>query len=385
MIQKTLKIYNLNSLKIFIIFGFILLNNSILAQYYPNSFYRNIEIDTAKANILEFRIENSNFLKNDEYFNDIVQGYTLIGYFINPKLVYYPSKNTKIEAGVSFLKYSGIESFSKVLPTFSFHYQASKSTEIVIGTLNGTTNHELIEPIFKYEYFFTDQIENGLQFLFDTKFYKGDIWVNWQQFIFSGDDQQEIFTAGISNRFFLNGQNKVHRFSIPLQILFVHQGGQINETAENVTTLNNSALGFNYNYNPAVGFIKSVSAESFFVSFKDQSSDHQLPYIQGYGIYSSATVKASYFDLRVAHWYGDFFLSGRGDPIFQCASTVYEGYVEPQRALITSRLMFEKNIIKGLDVGAGVETYFDLYNYYLDYWYMFYINFNRDFFIKKFK
>lgn len=98
-----------------------------------------------------------------------------------------------------------------------------------------------------------------------------------------------------------------------------------------------------------------------------------------------ASVKASYFDLRVSHWFGDFYTSGRGDPIFTSISTFYDNYTEPQRALISGRLMFEKNIIKGLDIGAGFESYFDMYNYYLDYWYMFYINFKRDFFIKKFK
>ncbi len=383
--KQTIKFFYINGLKFFIILVFILLNNSILAQYYPNSFYRNIQIDTAKANFLEFRIENSNFLKNDEYFNDIVQGYTLIGYFINPKLVYYPTKNARIEAGIHFLKYSGIENFTKVLPTFSFHYQAGKFVEIVIGTLNGTANHEIIAPVFNSEYFFTDNVENGLQFLFDTKFYKGDIWINWQQFIFKGDKIQEMFTTGISNRFFVNGQNKLHSFSIPLQILFEHHGGQINETSNSVITFNNSAIGINYSYNPVNSFVKKASVEFSYVSFKDQSTVHLLPYIQGYGLYSSATVKASYFNLNVAHWFGDFYLSGRGDPIYQSASTIYQGYYEPQRALITSRLMFEKSIIKGLDIGAGFESYFDLYNFYIDYWYMFYINFNRDFFIKKFK
>jgi hypothetical protein len=370
---------------VFIFLFFVNINIGLLAQYVPSSFYRTIKIDSAKSNTLDFRIENSNFLKNNEYFNDIVQGYTLIGYFLNPKLVYYPAKNIRMEAGVHFLKYSGVDQFTKVLPTFSFHYQASKSTEIILGTLNGTTNHEMIEPIFKYEYFFTDNVENGLQFLFDTRHYKGDIWINWQQFIFKDDNRQEIFTVGLSNRFFINKQNSLHSFSVPAQILYVHHGGEINGPGMNVTTRNNSSIGLNYSYQPENAFIKSASVESSYVLFKDMSSAKLLPYIMGYGIYTTANVKASYFDLRVSHWYGDFYLSELGDPIFQCSSTYYPGYVEPQRALITTRLMFEKNILKGLDIGAGAETYFDLYNYSIDYWYMFYINFNRDFFIKKFK
>jgi len=365
---------------ILLLFGFL-----SFAQYNPNSFYQSTELDSSLENTLLFRVENSNFLKNDEYFNDIIQGYTLIGYFINPKLVFYPAKNAKIEAGVHFLKYSGIDSYTQAYPTLTFHYKASKSTDIILGTLYGSTNHEMIEPIFRYEYFFTDNVENGLQFLFHNQVYKGDIWINWQQFIFKGEDKQEIFTLGLSNRFFLNKKDSKHSFSIPLQVVFIHQGGQINETSTPLTTLNNTAIGLAYNYNPSGGFIKSANIESYYVGFKDMSTTYQLPYIQGYGIYSMASVKASYFDLRVSHWFGDFYTSGRGHPIFTSISTFYDNYTEPQRALISGRLMFEKNILKGLDIGAGFESYFDLYNYYLDYWYMFYIHFNRDFFIKKFK
>ena len=372
-----------NRVLIFLLFLFIKIN--LLAQYYPPSFYRNVKVDSSKVNTLELRIENSNFLKNDEYFNNIVVGYTLLGYNLNPKLVYYPTKNLSFEAGVHFLKYSGVDQFTKVLPTLSVHYQAAKWAEIILGTLNGTTNHEMIEPIFNYEYFFTNNVENGLQFLFDTHWYKGDIWVNWQQFLFQGDHKQEIFTVGLSNRFYLNGQHKVHSLSIPFQVIYVHHGGQINTGAFDVTTRNNTAIGLNYTYKPSGSFLKSASLESQYTLFKDMSSAHLLRYIEGYGIYTVADVKASYFDLSVSHWYGNFFLSERGDPIFLCASTYIPGYVEPQRALINCRLMFEKNIMKGLDVGAGFETYSDLYNYTADYWYMFYIHFNRDFFIKKFK
>jgi len=365
----------------------LILTNSekALAQYYPKSFYQQTKLDTANENTLFFRVENSNFLKNNEYFGDFMQGYTLIGNFFYPKLVYYPAKNAKLVAGIHLLKFYGADNFTEAIPTLTFHYKPSKSTDIIIGTLFGSANHEVIEPLFRHEYFYTDNVENGLQFLFDTKVYKGDIWLNWQQFIFRGDDKQEIFTLGLSNKIFLNGRNKKHSLSMPFQIIFVHQGGQINESKEKLITLNNSAIGLNYTLTAQTSFIKSATVESFYVGYSDLSTDYQFPYIQGYGIYSFASVKASYFDLRVGHWYGDSYITGRGHPIFGSTSTIYEGYTERQRALITTRFMFEKNILKGLDVGAGFEVYSDLYNYTADYWYLFYINFNRDFFIKNFK
>ncbi len=368
-----------------LIIPFIIYSQKINAQYYPESFYQESKLDSAQENSLLFRIENSNFLKNNEYFGDFIQGYTLIGYFINPKFVYYPAANAKIEVGAHLLKYSGIDEFSKVIPTLRFHFKASKSTDIIIGTLYGSANHETIEPLFRHEYFYTENIENGLQFLFDTKIYKGDIWINWQQFIFKGDDKQEIFTLGLSNKIFLNGRDKKHNLSIPFQMIFVHQGGQINETEKKLITLNNSAVGLNYTLNLNGNFFKSATFESFLAGYNDMSTENQFPYIQGYGIYSVASVKASFFNLRVAHWYGDSYMSGRGHPIFSSVSTIYDGYTERERALINTRFMFEKKILPGLDVGAGFEVYSDLYNYTGDYWYLFYINFNRDFFIKNFK
>ncbi len=368
-----------------LITSFIFFSNPLVSQYYPPSFYSSSDIDSSMENTLVLNIDNSNFLKNNEYFNDMVDGYTLIGYHISPKLVYYPFKKAKIEMGVHFLKYSGIDKFTKVIPSLSFQYNAGKSAKIIIGTLQGATNHQMIEPLFNYENYFTDKIENGLQFLFDTKIYQGDIWINWQQFIFKGDEKQEIFTVGLSNRFYLNNKSNISSFSVPLQAIFVHHGGQINSTSEAVTTLNNSAIGLNYSFRPEGRFFKSVSLEQLFVAYNDLSTEHQWPYIQGYGIYSQAIVKAWFFYFRLAHWYGDFFITGQGDPIFQSVSTINTAHKEAQRAMITSRLLFEKNIVKGLNIGAGFETYSDLYNYTMDYWYMFYINFNRDFFIKKFK
>jgi hypothetical protein len=358
---------------------------NVFSQYYPNSFYTIDKIDSNQNNSLIFRIDNSNFLKNNEYTNNIYTGYTLIGYHVSPQLVYYPTKSVKLEMGVHFLKYSGIEQYTKVLPLFSAHWQAGKNTEIILGTLKGSINHRLIDPIFDNEKFYTENVENGLQFLFDTRFYKGDIWINWQNFIFKGGNDQEIFTMGFSNRFFINSPNAKHSFSVPLQTIFVHHGGQINETSLPVTTHHNSGLGINYTYHKENSFLKSISLESMFLVFNDLSTTHVLPYISGYGCYSQAQVKAGMFDLSVAHWFGDFYISDRGNQMYQSLSTVYEGYKEPQRGLVTSRAYFEKKLIKGLHVGTGFETYSDLYHYTFEYGYFFYINFNSEFFIKSFK
>ncbi len=372
--------------KLFIFLFIQILSIQIVsAQLFPPSFYRSAELDSSLDNSIVFRIENSNFFKNNEYFNDIIQGYTLVGWFINPKFIYYPAKNAKIEAGVHFLKYSGEDNFTSVLPTLSFQYKINQSIDVILGTLYGSTNHSMIEPIFHYEYFFTDNVENGLQFLFNTKRYQGDIWINWQEFIFKGDDNQEIFTMGISNRFLISKKESQHQFSIPLQLLFVHQGGQINETSQKLITINNDAIGLSYEYRFSNSFFETIGAEQYYLIYNDMSGTNPFTYLLGYGIYSNIFAKAGDFYASASWWYGDHYISLRGHPIYQSKSNYYTNYYEEKRALLTGRLMYEKEVIKGLNIGAGLELYFDLYNYSTDYWYMFYINFNRDFFLKKLK
>ncbi len=369
-------------LKILIILYFVFVEITS-AQLYTSSFYEDCNIDTNSINSLNFRIENSNFFKNNEYFNYIVEGYTLTGWLLTPKLIYYPFKNTKIETGFHFLKYSGIEKFTKAIPTLRLQYQASKSIDIIIGNIYGSTNHKIIEPIFKYEYYFTDNIENGLQFLFDKKKYKGDIWINWQQFIFKGDDAQEIFTLGLSNKFIINPLNNKHKFHIPIQSIFLHKGGQINETNKSLLTHNNSAFGIGYSFFLDRTLIDKITTEHFYVIFNDMSTTKQYAYTQGYGLYSKLNFHIKNINLNLSWWYSDSYISKRGHPIYQSHSTIYTHYNEKNRALISCKMNYEKNIINGLDIGAGFETYFDLYSYYVDYWYMIYINFNKDFFIRK--
>lgn len=356
----------------------------VFSQYYPRSFYEEKYSDSLE-NSLIFRIDNSNFLKNNEYFNEIVQGYTLIGYHLSPEFVFYPSKSSTLEAGVHLLKYSGIDGYTKIQPTLRFSIRPSKSLEIIMGTLKGSTNHRLSEPLFDFEKFFVENVENGLQFLIGSHFYEGDIWINWQEFIFKNDTNQERFTLGLSNRFILLNKEGKHQVSIPLQSIFVHQGGQINETSEPVLSFNNTAIGLNYSYSFPPISIQKIGFEPLFIFYYDMESNHNLPFKKGFGIYNQIFASFSTINIKLAHWHGDSYISFRGNPVFHSHSTVNPDFVEKKRDLMTLRLDYEKKWTGGIHLGAGFETIYNINNGNLDYWYLFYIHFNRDFFIHRFR
>ena len=105
-----LKNPNLEIMKVFGSLTLLLFSFSLIAQVPVkpelNSFF--VQADSQK---LFLHIENKNFFKNNEYFNRLNEGYTLLGFVAQPSLVYSPGKTTRLEAGGSFLKYSGRSNF----------------------------------------------------------------------------------------------------------------------------------------------------------------------------------------------------------------------------------------------------------------------------------
>lgn len=173
------------------------------------------------SNALYFNLYDANFLWNNEFFNPIVNGYTLIGYFLTPEFQYHFSPKIKIQGGVHLLKYSGVESFSTVAPTYSATYTNSDFS-LIMGTLNGTVNHRLPEPLLFTERYFTNNLENGVQYLLNKEKFHMDLWLDWQTFIFPMDNKQEELVAGLA-LFPTPIKNENWEFKLPLSLLAKHR------------------------------------------------------------------------------------------------------------------------------------------------------------------
>jgi len=72
-------------------------------------------------------IYNLNFIKNNEYFNFIADGYTLLGTHLHPKFVYNSSKKAQFKAGLFISKHFGDTKIHKEIPTFTFNYRFKNS------------------------------------------------------------------------------------------------------------------------------------------------------------------------------------------------------------------------------------------------------------------
>ena len=366
--------------KLFVVLVLTLFGTVLSAQNDNSMYFSNEEKSPLDSNKLILRITDVNFLKNNEYFNPIVDGYTYLGYFIQPKLVYYPTSNTKVEAGLHLLKFSGRDDYTQVQPLFSFSYKPSKDLTFIIGTIKGTVNHKLIEPISLFDRYYENNVENGMQLLIDKKHFKTDFWLDWEKFILKTDHTKEQFTFGGSANLYLTAPDAKNIFFLPLQYTFAHKGGQYLGDTIPIQTVFNSATGFVFEHLFNSNFFYSVGTKNYYCTYSDLSNIHRYKYELGWGESSNIFINTKYVYLMLGYWYSEFFIAPKGEPLFGSNSIKYN-YYDTYRNLLTGKVQFKKNIAKGIDIGIRFEYYYEYSKSNFDYSYGVNLDFNRDFFL----
>ncbi|OFZ02338.1 MAG: hypothetical protein A2491_09760 [Bacteroidetes bacterium RIFOXYC12_FULL_35_7] len=356
----------------------------LLAQDFNEMFRTSSEIQAEDSNKVFFRIENANFFKNNEYFGVLEDGYTTLGSLLKPSFVYYPSSKSKLQAGVHLLKYFGTEKISQVYPVFSFQVNVVKGLDVLLGSLYSGYNHGLIEPLYKPERHFENNWENGVQILTRYARIKSDIWLNWEKFILPGDPFKEEFTVGTNTQIFLNDTASDFVFSIPVQGIFTHKGGQIDAAKdEPLESLTNLAGGISFLHKIKSDFINSWGVNGMYVASNDISHTKLQPYISGYGIFSEAWINTKYVNLFAAYWDGNYFIAPRGEPLYSSVSVKDKGIFVPHNQLLTGKIGLKKKVHKDITIEVRFEGYYELYDKNFDYSYGIHITFNRNFFLKK--
>ena len=333
---------------------------AVTGQYGNEVYFSDTHINPDDSSHLFFRLNNSSFVNNREFFNPYQPGYTLIGYYLRPALEYHPGRDTRIRAGMHLLQYSGIDSYSQVVPLFSFHHRFFPGFEMVFGSIYGTLNHNLIEPLFAFDRFFTHHNESGLQFLVDHDYIKADIWINWEQFIFTGDPFREEFVAGFSSIIPLKAGDGLLKFEIPLQLLVNHRGGQIDASDERMQNLVNFAAGLHADLEIDHPVFNSVGFRGYLAGFRDLSSELRYFWDNGRGIYPNLLVSTRWFDAGIGYWSGKRFVAPRGEPVFQSVSAVDPLFAKEYREMITSKVLYNRRLVQGIDMALRFEVYYDL-------------------------
>ncbi|MEM6524235.1 MAG: hypothetical protein AAF693_10600 [Bacteroidota bacterium] len=327
------------------------------------------------------------FTKNNEYFNDIADGFTLFGFQFNPYFSYQVGERFKFSGGLYLQQDFGNDDFNEIAPTFTAQYTFLNG-RVLFGTLGGATSHQLIEPLFDFERVLVNRLENGFQFKIDKPDFFFDLWVDWQNMIYPGDNDQEEVTAGLSFRKKIAEAGDI-KFTLPFQALVFHRGGQIDSSPLPLQTYLNAAFGLIIDKPISISsFVRDLRLEGYHVFYGDYSNTLLQTFEDGDGLYLNASVKTSiHLDLMASYWRGNEFISIQGGQLYPSVSSTFKDpdAVEQQRELLIFRFLHTLKIADHIYVSTRFEPHVDLGNGEFEFSHGFYLNYRPQFFVSRLK
>jgi hypothetical protein len=337
------------------------------------------QFDISKGD-LRISLNAFTFFKDNEYFNDIVQGYTLFGTQLNPQLVYYPIKDLRLEAGVFLWKDFGNPQLRQVRPTFRATWTKGNQ-QFIFGNIRPHLNHNYIEPLFDFERVMLKPLEEGLQYRLNTKRVSLDAWVDWLRQEYPGVAYQEQIAGGLRSSFRLTSDNSPVQVSIPFEFTARHAGGQIDTLHAPIQTLFNYASGVVARLPLNGSVVKAVRLNAYGLLFKDNSmGNYRLPFQNGNALYLNGTLETRYADLMLSYWQGHQFYAPLGGKYYQsvAAREGTPGYTDSNRKLLLVRLLRDFRISDAAAVTVRVEPVYDFNRKLLDFSFGVYLNFRQE-------
>jgi hypothetical protein len=294
------------------------------------------------------------------YLNPNIEGYTLIGNFIEPSILFYPSSKFNIKAGAHLLNYSGAGRFSQFRPVISSKLRFSDKTSLTLGSLDGCEQHQLFDPVFDQERIYNKNSENGIEFLTSSERLFSDTWLNWENFIFRGDTTREILTFGESFRYTTKKIRNLFDINIPVQFMIKHRGGQISNYSEHVETLINLAAGVGINFDLNGGYSGKLGFDYIHLIFYDNSVDQVFSYKQGYSNWYKLHYSYKALMVELAYWKSHNFYTPDGNLIYSSISGYAGRSVLHDRSLFNTSLYLTLHPLKDLELFLGFDFYYDL-------------------------
>lgn len=320
--------------------------------------------DSISALSVSFRSQA--FLKNDEYFGLITEGYTLFGYWANPGVSYQLSDELSLHVGAWAQKYFGLDSLSKLCPSYTATYTPSEHFQLELGDVSWECE-DIALPLLNEERALISPQHEGLLIRAKGKRIYSTTWIEWEEFLFAQENKQEELNLWTNNQLLLVDADN-WKLSLPFQAVVHHQGGQINAYPKKplVMVLNNAA-GAN------LGFTKGkfgFGVNYLFCGYKDLASVPYSLYANGNGHLLSLTGEYNGFTLGYTFWKANQYISSVGTQMFNTVGDVVGApYNETYRELSVPYFKYRKQIAEHAVICAGATGYYDHNNGGLDYYY----------------
>lgn len=341
------------------------------------SFYKDQQ--DIHAGELNLRFESLGFFQNNEYLGNFVDGYTLPGALVRPKLTYAPTDQLYIEVGGQMVKYSGMDQGENIIPWFSARYRFTDQFSVIAGNLDQNNQHGLLDQLWEPERMYTDNPESGLQFFYSDNKLKGQTWINWEQFIQKNDPFQEHFTAGMSVDYSLY-HHAGWSVNLPARVLFYHQGGEIDSSDLRVQTHSNVSAGFEMALNTGEDRIRSIRLNAYWLGYKAITEDsNTYPFDEGHGWLIETHLESQHSLLSLSYWNAYQFIAPKGQYLYQSVSESDPTFYLADRSVMSAKYRWQQEITKGARAAFQLAGYLDIPTGDFSYSYGFYLLFSQDF------
>ncbi|WP_375437352.1 hypothetical protein [uncultured Hymenobacter sp.] len=355
--------------------------NAAWGQLNNQAFLYRLPVRPENSGQLRLAVQGFLFSKDNEYFNKINEGKTLYGTQLAPRLVYFPSANLRLEAGIFLYKDYGTPRLRQVRPLFTAKYQNGPHS-LLFGNIEGHLNHGYIEPLFDFERVMLNRLEEGMQYRLQTARLQLDAWVDWQRQQYRFSDFQEEVAGGFTSEFTAYQDSAGWRLGVvPLQFLAIHRGGQLDTIDKPLQTLFNFATGLRVRRKLNSNFARALYFDGYVTHFTDYSFTEVLPYGRGTGLYLNAGINTSLSNVMISYWSGNGFVAPQGGKLYQSISSTVSnpGYTERHRQLLILRFFSDFHLPGNVTLTTRFEPFYDLQNKQVEFSFGTYLNFNYEF------
>lgn len=350
---------------------------SLLVTLFTSSFGQEKSPEPATDGNLWLSFKNINFVRNNEYRNPITEGYSLVGFFIQPSLVYSPSEKINLQLGTHIVSYAGAEKISKPKLLFSTTFNFSENTRLTLGSLSGCEKHRLFDPHFDSERIYTAYHEDGFQLVTENKYLFSDTWLSWENFIFKGDTAREVFTAGESFKYTTPKFGNIFSVELPVQLQFKHYGGEISNYTSHVITYFNLSAGARLNFDIAGGSLGTAAIEYDHFIFSELTAKGDIGITRGNASWFRFhyTLKSVYFGSY--YWKSKNFFAPNGNVLYGSVSDYQNNLIIPGRSIWTNSLYFTVFPADYLEIFLGLDGYYNIDKKHMDTSITLHLNFNK--------
>jgi len=359
--------------------------NYVNSQNFYESYIPEFTGDTSDYRKFSIHIHNNNFVKNNEYFGPYTEGITYIGSVFQPEITWALSKKFSLSGGWYFRQYYGQDGFNQSIPVIRARYSFRPYAELIFGQLDGQLQHGFIEPIYNTDNYFIKKPEYGVQLLINRKRFNADVYMDWEKFLLPHEAHQEVITGGFLASYAINGLSEKRGLSAHFQSIINHFGGQVDNSDNPLQSRANIAAGLKYIFVTDNKALNRFTLSSFYIQALELSQTNTIPFESGFALHNTITFENKWAKLTTGWFHGEYFFAPLGDYLFQSVSQFNNWYVGEKRDLITSKLLLGHDIMKGVNFGFRIESYYDLQRNANDFSYGLNLSVNGEIFEKNWK